>query len=342
VSRHERAPPKAVKLPKKDKTSRGDLGSTALRLLGRHTALDAYGSQRKNVSVWIRPYVLTILGLAAEAAIVWGLLHALSTDTVYRLFPIFGALGGMVGGLLRNDNKLILCDASGPNSLTMGVVGDVAIGLGGAASVLFLFSGTLATGQKSLVVSVCFIAGVFGRRVLEAAGERLMNTVLQKARQQTTRLIESLEVEKTTAVAKTSAATQAIGTGDYDNALALTEAAIQCNAEYYPAYIEKGRALSRLGRPDEALKAVQQVLKLAPNHPGALYNRACYKCLVAPAAGPSEEELKDILSDLNRALDLSPKLAASAKQPDPDFEKIKNDPEFQKIVKKDRSHKVGP
>ncbi len=90
--------------------------------------------------------VLTLAALLGLGAMVYFIMH-FTTDRVglpiaYWLVPIFGAGGGTVGGVLRNDNKLVLCKIEFPNRILLGVIGDISAGLGGACAVVFLFGNT--------------------------------------------------------------------------------------------------------------------------------------------------------------------------------------------------------
>jgi hypothetical protein len=91
--------------------------------------------------------ILTLLGIGLVAASLWGamafLTYRLGVPGGYWLVPIFGSLGGIVGGILRADNKLELCSFDDASKVSLGVVGDIVVALGGASALTFLFGGTL-------------------------------------------------------------------------------------------------------------------------------------------------------------------------------------------------------
>ncbi|MGA8763351.1 MAG: hypothetical protein WB562_10845, partial [Candidatus Sulfotelmatobacter sp.] len=92
------------------------------------------------------PAILTLALFFAIALLVWEVMefaiHRLHVELFYVLIPIFGAVGGAVGSILRGDNgdnKIVLSSLESSSRIRAGIVGDVAIGIGGAATVVFLF-----------------------------------------------------------------------------------------------------------------------------------------------------------------------------------------------------------
>lgn len=233
----------------------------------------------------------------------------------YWLVPVFGALGGIVGGVLRNDNKLMLCAFEDPNTVKLGILGDVVVGLGGSSSLVFLFGGTLLQFDPNkaeslvLVVSVSFVAGVFGRNIVEAAGERLIRKAREEARSVAKE--ETKNLGPSAAIAYSYAARDSTNRGSPEKGLELSEEALRYDPNYANAYIEKGRALKRLNRLDQALAAVEAALRINQNEPKALYNRACYRALL-------HRPIAEITADLARAFELQPGLRQTAVT-DPDF-----------------------
>jgi len=59
-------------------------------------------------SVWLTVLGIVILCVVTAAAM-WFITQRLCIAGVYWLVPIFGGLGGAVGGILRNSNALDLC-----------------------------------------------------------------------------------------------------------------------------------------------------------------------------------------------------------------------------------------
>ena len=248
----------------------------------------------------------------------------LEMSKAYWLVAVFGSLGGVIRSILHNENKLVLCSTENFAKIRLGFVGDMVLGLAGASAVIFLFGGTLRFDPNNpdsyvLLISVSLIAGVYARNVIETAGEKLLQQMRQTAKEETKQL------QPAVAVAYTYEARETINKGmSLRKALQLTELALQHDANYVNAYIEKGRALKRLGEIDKALTAVEEVLRIEPDNAKALYNRACYKCLLRKSNG-------EILSDLRKAFESFPKLKEFARE-DPDLQGIRKLPEFKRLV----------
>src|SRR6267142_1223122 len=131
----------------------------------------------------IGPILLTLSALAGLGAIVYFIMHFTTGHAglpiTYWLVPVFGAGGGAVGGVLRNENRLVLSSIEPPNKILLGIIGDISLGLGGACGIVFLFGNTLRINQADplanvLLISMSFIAGVFGKRLVEVAGEKFL------------------------------------------------------------------------------------------------------------------------------------------------------------------------
>lgn len=324
---------------------------------------------------------LTLLGLVLVAASVWGamrfLVWHLCVPAAYWLVPIFGALGGVVGGILRSDNKLELCSFEQASRIKLGVVGDVVVGLGGASALTFLFGGTnlLNFDVKNLqslvlLVSASCVGGAYGRKIMEIAGEKLLRQAREESRQvakeesrqvvkeesrqvaEESRQVakeearqvaeESRQVAKeearqvakeesrslvnpTKAIAYTLTATNLINAGrDFETALDILEKALDSDPKNAGAWVERGRALKKLGRIQEALEAVEQALKIDPKKVEALYNRACYNALLGG-------DIDSIVEDLKKSLELAPALRKIAKT-DPDLEKVRNNKKIMDLL----------
>jgi tetratricopeptide (TPR) repeat protein len=275
------------------------------------------------VLIWVIHYGVRFLTATGLPATVW-------------LVAVFGGLGGVVGGVIRSENKLRLCQINSRASLDLGVAGDIVQGLGGAAAAIFLFDGILKTGLEetkpgaqpgALLISVSFLAGAFGRTVILTAGEKLLLKAEQKAEEKATQVVMDL-AGTPNAIAYTSAALETIKRSgnprDWEAALRFAEQAIQSDPNYANAYIEKGRALKRLGKVQEALETVEEALRRFPNEAKALYNRACYRCLL-------RQPTSTVLADLKRAIEILPKLKEDARG-DHDFDALHGVPEFDQLV----------
>ncbi len=85
--------------------------------------------------VLLQPMFLTALAIAIVCLVTWKTMEFITTHLgvsfSYWLVPIFGAMGGVVGGLLRSDNRVTLCRYEKLEQIEMGVVGDILVGIGG-------------------------------------------------------------------------------------------------------------------------------------------------------------------------------------------------------------------
>ncbi len=152
------------------------------------------------VSKLSHPVFLTVVGLLTIAVITWQTMlfmtDQLHVHLLFWLVPILGALGGVVGSLLRRNNRLFLCSYKDGEPIELGILGDVVVGMGGAAAVVFLFGGTLNFRQDQpnslvLLISVSFIAGVVGENIVQVAGGKLLKQLAavieeQKAKKEAT------------------------------------------------------------------------------------------------------------------------------------------------------------
>jgi tetratricopeptide (TPR) repeat protein len=274
--------------------------------------------------------LLTLFGAAMIAGGVWATMHytSLRAAPEYWLVPVFGALGGFVGGIIRAENKLELCAFESASKVNLGILGDIVAGLGGASALTFVFGGTLLNFNSSdgkpqiLLVSVSLVGGVVGRRVIEKASEKLLNEgkIRQIAQAEAANLIS-----RPAATVYTSTATNMINKGLYvEEALEVLKSALDSDPTYTGAWVEKGRALKKLGRVKEALDAVDQALKIDPKKVEALYNRACYLALLGGDVG-------SIADDLKKSFELSPPLREIAKT-DHDLDSVRNDMKIKELI----------
>lgn len=268
---------------------------------------------------------LTLFGTAMVAGCVWATMHYthLNGALEYWLVPVFGALGGLVGGIIRAENKLELCAFESPSKVNLGILGDIVVGLGGASALTFVFGGTAINFNSTdgkppiLLVSVSFIGGVVGRKVIERAGAKLLS-------EEETRKIAKDEVSRPAAVAYTNTASNLNNKKLYEQALSAAKMALASDATYTGAWVELGRALKNLGRVKEAMHSVEQALKIDPKKVEALYNRACYNALLGG-------DINSIADDLKKSFDLSPNLRDIAKN-DPDLDGVRNDMKISELI----------
>ncbi len=111
--------------------------------------------------------------------------------------------------------------------------------------------------------------------------------------------------------------------GRHEEAIAALDRGLSLDGERWDFQNSRGVSLSLLGLDEEAIASFDRALEIKPDLHEAWYNRACSYALC--------DRPKEALSDLRQAIALNPEsrdMAAS----DPDFESIRNDPEFQALV----------
>jgi tetratricopeptide (TPR) repeat protein len=270
----------------------------------------------------------------------------------YWLVPIFGCLGGIVGAIITKENQLHFCKFRDDRTLDLGIVGSAATGLGGAAAVMFVFGisqfDITQGGADRLVqlVSITFIAGAFGPAVVEILGKALLRRLEKVAKEEASgavkREVQAVTHENKAEITEAKSeireakqllaprvyvqlAVSANNDDRFGDALENAELALREDPKYYRAYIEKGRALKRLGLVKEALEAVEESLTIQPDNPAGLYNRACYKVLLG-------QEDPGVFADLKRAFEMRPKLRDQAKD-DPDLSQIMKSQKMQELLK---------
>jgi tetratricopeptide (TPR) repeat protein len=198
----------------------------------------------------------------------------------------------------------------------------VAIGIGGAATVVLLFERALPiqadqAGSYALLISISFIAGVFGRNIIELARQKLVDQRVREA-------LERKDERKLEARKLTEEARNAVNEKMFPEALKLLDAALQRDPDLIYAYIEKGRALKRMGKLEAALATLKQALEKKPGDAKVLYNMACYKTLL-------DFPKPEILANLTNALYGNASLRIEAKTDD-DFKALCLEPEFRRLV----------
>jgi hypothetical protein len=257
--------------------------------------------------------------------------RVLGLDIAYWIVPVFGALGGLVGSLIRNVNHLNLVSFdSSNNRVRLGFIGDVILGLGGSAVVSFLFENTLRFEPEKkesypLMISVCFLAGVFGQLLIMKAGKEWLAQealdVANDAKRQANQLKSSA------ASAFVIASLYKFDKGLYEEALKAADEALGLEPDNIGGAVAKARALKRLARLTEALVVIDGALRLPKeiveneNEGVLLYNKACYRLLLEPGA------TDEVLELLKRAFVLNPGLKASAAT-DTDLAPLRNDRRF--------------
>jgi tetratricopeptide (TPR) repeat protein len=297
--------------------------------------------------------LLTCLALLGLGAMVYFIMN-FATDRiglpmVYWFVPVFGAIGGAVGGILRNGNTIALCRLETPvkieakrkiktaDVIFLGVTGDIAVGLGGACAVVFLFGSAIRidpdpkeTMSKGLLISISFLAGAFGKNIIATAGEKLLAQARAVAKEEAEAAAAEKVEERVAPTAATAYATSAAhklmfsNEDEYHEALKLAGLALQNEPGLSYASLVKGVALKRLGRVEEALAAVEEGLKIHPGDARLRYNRACYLALLNKDSG-------EIWTDLQQACEASPEFCEEARL-DSDLERLRTLPQFREAM----------
>lgn len=115
-----------------------------------------------------------------------------------------------------------------------------------------------------------------------------------------------------------------LGLGRNNEALEAAEQALAANPSNAVAWTNKALVYRRLEQPDAAIKAMEQAVGLDDKNPLIWYNKACYHAI-------SRDRVK-ALQSLARAVALEPKLKQLAIQ-DEDLASLKDDAEFRKLTK---------
>lgn len=105
--------------------------------------------------------------------------------------------------------------------------------------------------------------------------------------------------------------------------LDLLEKIREMDPENVEIYATKSGSYLRLGLLDQALEVCDQALELMPDHPIALYNRAC--------AHARLEDYEEAIKDLHHAISIAPNLRESM-QSDTDFDELKKEKSFDVLL----------
>jgi len=305
------------------------LAGTVMRLLSRLQRLEQVHDEQTGEAVRPAPilqraaasgqYTLSLAAvgcLVGVSAVAMYFVHrTIGLHASYWMVPVFGALGGLTGSLIRDSNSLSLVYLDpAKREVHLGFVGDMILGLGGATAIVFLFDNTLKFDPNKpesypLMASLCFIAGAFGQRVIESAGEKLAKDAMKVAKDAQG---QAEDLRANQASAFVIASLYKYDHGLFDEALKAAEQALELAPSDVPAIIAKARALKRLGRVKEALDITEAALKRpvsqvgGPDYGALLYNSLCYKLLLQQV---SADEAIKLLRD---AITLRPELRANA------------------------------
>jgi len=114
--------------------------------------------------------------------------------------------------------------------------------------------------------------------------------------------------------------------GKYEEALANLNWSLELEPDNHITLNNRGLTYAKLERYDEALADYNRALELRPDDPGTLYNLACLFSL--------QKKTDDALDYLEKAISKDNKFREMAKT-DEDFNNIRDDPRFNKIIETD-------
>jgi tetratricopeptide (TPR) repeat protein len=112
----------------------------------------------------------------------------------------------------------------------------------------------------------------------------------------------------------------------YEEAIASHEKAIELSPNYPSAWNNKGFGLSKLGRYKEAILSYRKAIELEPGKALTWFNKASSHTHLG--------ETNEAIEDLQKAIALDPSYREKA-QTDPDFDTIRNDDRFQRLLASD-------
>ncbi|HEV7684390.1 MAG TPA: tetratricopeptide repeat protein [Pyrinomonadaceae bacterium] len=284
----------------------------------------------------VEPILLTLSALLGLGAMVYFIMHfatgVIGLPMTYWLVPVFGAAGGAVGGVLRNENRLILPRIEGPDKVILGVIGDISVGLGGACVIVFLFGNTLRINQTDalsnvLLISMSFIAGAVGKQLIQMASSKFLAEAKEAGKAAGEQAAEQKVKEDLTPVALVAyeeTTTRLNNEGKFSRALEIIERILKYDPDNIYAYVEKGRALNGSGKIQEALATVELGLRIRPKDQRLLYNRACYMARLKMSS-------EKILTDLKTVCEAVPQYCELART-DPDLDEIRDLQQFNELM----------
>lgn len=144
----------------------------------------------------------------------------------------------------------------------------------------------------------------------------------------------------------------------YQDAVTTLDRVVAEDPGYYQAYTIKGIALCFDGHFDEGMKSIDQALELKPDYGSARFNKALayelyahydtaiywYDQTIAVEPGSvwsyygkasiygRRGDVANTVKNLEQAIDLNPEAKMDARS-EPDFNNVRNSPEFQSLVK---------
>lgn len=111
--------------------------------------------------------------------------------------------------------------------------------------------------------------------------------------------------------------------GRNEEAIEKLQKAVEINPKYGGAYSNWGVALVKLGRNKEAIEKFQKAVEINPNFSEAYVVLAMLNTIL--------NQKDEAIKNLKKAIELDPKNKEKAKT-DKDFDNLRNDPEFKKLI----------
>ena len=235
-----------------------------------------------------------------------------------------GCFGGLVFGIQANNNSLRMPRSN--RRIKIGFLGDILVGAAASIAV-FLVAGTLFGIDFSIGNDPNRLVRVIALGVLSGfAGIRLLSGMSSRLLQQIEEISERVEqVEQADRVGELLRQADFLLNHSPERALIIYSKALGIDPDNEAARIGLAKAQRRLGRLDDAITTLSEVVRLNPDCERAYYNRACYKNLLD---GCSTD---DVLADLKRAIELFEPYSSYALY-DKDLESLRENPLFRKLT----------
>ena len=110
----------------------------------------------------------------------------------------------------------------------------------------------------------------------------------------------------------------------YEEAIASYDKAIEIKPDKHEAWSNRGISLDDLGRKEEAIASYEKAIEFKPDYDKAYYNRACSYSL--------QGDFDRAISDLAEAIRLEPEEYRKLASTDSDFEPLREDPRFLRML----------
>lgn len=271
---------------------------------------------------------------------------------------IAGAFGGFVDGLIASRPYALRWKTT---TIDIGSLGDILVGAAASIAIFTIASALFELRLKELqepdkfmrLIAWGVLSGFAGLRILQGMSEKLVQDIATKVAEDTVKkvLVQDVDMEINIRAGEAALTKYDIAKeGDwkqidegaakklldvallkFDAALSRqsdNEMALRDKAKVYRRIAEfegrKGNATAEKENWNKAIGILTSIINRSPTSSLAHYNLACYLHL-------SKADLKDVMDNLCKALNIAPTLKENAKS-DPDFASIKENPEFKKIV----------